>query len=294
MHDIRHDELRLSGGRILEYATAGPVGGMPLIFNTGSPGSGELFQPLVEAAAASGLRTVVYSRPGFGASSPQPDRLIASAASDVAELLNELGGERFVTIGWSGGGPHALACAALLAGRCAGVACVSSIAPMGTDLDWFKGMNAGNTEEFSLAAAGADAVRPLVERNASDYAKMSAADLGKSLTTRTDLDQGEVATFREFLALTFNRSVVNGSHGVMQDDLAFARPWGFDVATVAAPTSVWHGGSDGLVPAAHSEWIAAHVRGARLHILAAESHVSLLLATYREIIRELAEIRSVS
>lgn len=284
----------MSDGRILEYATAGPVGGMPLIFNTGSPGSGELFQPLVDAAARSGLRTVVYSRPGFGGSSPQADRRIASAAPDVAELLNALGGERFVTIGWSGGGPHALACAALLAERCAGIACVSSIAPMGTDLDWFKGMNAGNIEEFSLAATGADAVRPLVERSANDLANLSMADLGKSLTTRTDLDQGEVVRFREFLALTFNRSVVNGWHGSMQDLLAFVGPWGFDVASVSVPTSVWHGDSDDLVPASHSEWIAAHIRGARLHILAGETHVSLLPAAYREIIRELAEMSSLS
>src|ERR1700682_6479503 len=226
---------------MLEYATAGPAGGIPLIFNTGSPGSGELFQPLVEAAASFGLRTVVYSRPGFGASSPQSDRRIASAAPDVAELLTALGGERFVTIGWSGGGPHALACAALLAERCAGIACVSSIAPMGTDFDWFKGMNAGNTEEFSLAMAGADAVRPLVERSADDLAKMSAADLGKSLTTRADLDQGEVATFREFLALTVNRSVVNGSHGVMQDDLAIVGPSGFVLAAAVGSPAVVHG-----------------------------------------------------
>jgi pimeloyl-ACP methyl ester carboxylesterase len=294
VRDIGHQELRLRDGRILEYATAGPAGGMPLIFNTGSPGSGELFQPLVDAAARFGLRTVVYSRPGFGASSPQPDRQVASAAPDVAELLNALGGERFVTIGWSGGGPHALACAALLAGQCAGIACVSSIAPMGTDLDWYKGMNAGNTEVFTLAAAGADAVRPLVERSAEDLAKMSTAVIGKSLTTRTDLDQGEVAAFREFLALTLNRSVVNGWHGSMQDDLAFVGPWGFDVASIAAPTSVWHGDTDALVPASHGEWIAAHIRGARLHILAGETHISLLPAAYRQIIRELAEMSSPS
>jgi len=83
-----------------------------------------------------------------------------------------------------------------------------------------------------------------------------AADLGKTLTTHTDLDQGEVATFREFLALTFNRSVMNGPHGVLQDDLAFVRPWGFEVAGIAAPTSLWHGDADDLVPASHSERLA--------------------------------------
>ena len=111
--------IDLADGRVLEAFSAGPDRGMPLVFQNGTPTAAVLFPPLVEVAAARGLRTVTYSRPGYAGSTPQPGRAVSDAAADVGELMDSIGAATFITIGWSGGGPHALACAALLGDRCA-------------------------------------------------------------------------------------------------------------------------------------------------------------------------------
>src|SRR6185436_14998446 len=104
--------LRLADGRTLEYLVTGPASGTPLVLHHGTPGAALQFEPQVAAATRHGLRVVSYSRPGYAGSSPQPGRSVAAAAADVAAILDELGAARFLTVGWSGGGPHALACAA--------------------------------------------------------------------------------------------------------------------------------------------------------------------------------------
>ena len=291
VHSARWLEVRLPSGRILEVVTAGPDKGTPLVFNTGSPGAAAIFASLVHAASDHGLRTVGYSRPGYGRSTRSVGRSVADAASDVAGLLDAIGADQFVTIGWSGGGPHALASASLLRDRCSAAVLVSSTAPQGmADLDWFAGMHAANVEEYSTAQRGVEALTPLLEKQVAGMAKMQPSDVGANLTKRADIDPLVVASFREFLANTLRRAVETGVGGWLDDDLAFVRPWGFDLQQIGCPVSIWHGGKDPLVPPAHASWLAANIPSARLQLEADEGHGTLLAAAHRRVIDDLASL----
>ena len=209
----------------------------------------------------------------------------------MAAILDALAAKRFITIGWSGGGPYALACAGLLGDRCIAVACVSGVAPQeAADLDWFAGMQDDNVEEYSAAARGIEALRPVLERMAPTYAGMQPADIAKGLSQRADLDQREVAAFRELIATSFRRAVESGIEGWLEDDLALAAPWAFDLATVSCPVSIWHGGRDHAMPAAHGAWLATHLSDTRHHLLADQGHGVLLLAAHRQIVDELVAL----
>src|SRR4051812_8415873 len=106
-------------GRTLAVHLAGDPGGRAVVVHHGTPGAGPLYVRHAEAAAARGLRLIGYDRPGYGGSDRHHGRAVADAAADVAAILDALGVQRFATLGASGGGPHALACATLLADRCA-------------------------------------------------------------------------------------------------------------------------------------------------------------------------------
>lgn len=148
-------ELSLPDGRSLEVLTSGPPNGMLLLFHVGTPMAAAHLEPLTLAAARSGLRTVTYSRPGYGRSTRQPGHALADATEDVRAILDRLDADRFVTLGWSGGGSRALACAAKLGDRCLAAVSVSAVAPYSADgLDWFAGMSDGNVAEFSAAMRG--------------------------------------------------------------------------------------------------------------------------------------------
>jgi pimeloyl-ACP methyl ester carboxylesterase len=210
------------------------------------------FTPLSDLAAERGLRTVTYSRPGYGQSTPQPDRTVAHAVGDVAAVMDALSADHFYGVGWSMGGPHALACAALLPERCEAVVTIASIAPYGVEgLDWLAGMMEINIEEYTLALQGASALTPLLEKWAKDLATLQPADVGKALSQREDLDAARLAGFREFVAAGHSRSVSAGVAGWRDDDLACLRPWGFDLAAIKCPTSLWHGGKDVHAPYSH-------------------------------------------
>src|SRR5213083_1680329 len=157
----------LPDGRCLEFVAGGPESGTPLVVHHGTPSAAVLFGPMVDAAARRGLRTVVYSRPGYGGSTARHGRAVADAAADTAAVVDALGADRFVTVGWSGGGPHALACAALLPDRCAAAATLAGVGPFGADdLDFLAGMGAENVAEFGAALKGEEALRLWMHENA--------------------------------------------------------------------------------------------------------------------------------
>src|SRR6266545_540948 len=117
-------------GRTLDVYVDGPEGAVPLLFHNGTPSSGQLYAPFVEAASQRGLRLVSFSRAEYGSSTRNPGRSVADVVPDVTAVLDQLGANRFYTLGWSGGGPHALACAALLPARLIGAATVGGWRPM--------------------------------------------------------------------------------------------------------------------------------------------------------------------
>jgi pimeloyl-ACP methyl ester carboxylesterase len=257
----------------------------------GTPGERSQYPPFAEAAAARGLRYVSYSRPGYGGSSRLPDRVVADCAADTAAILAHLGAESCYTLGASGGGPHALACAALLADR--GVlacATVAGVGPFGAaGLDFLEGMGRENHEEFGAALAGPAELQAYLEQEARAFAGVTgeqvAAALG-DLVSAVDV-AALTGDFAAYVAASFRQALADGIWGWLDDDLAFTRPWGFDLGSIDVPVVVWQGEQDRMVPFAHGRWLAAHLPTARAKLLAEEGHLSIAVERFGEVIGEL-------
>jgi pimeloyl-ACP methyl ester carboxylesterase len=285
-------ELTLPDGRTLEYLEAGEPGGAVLVAHHGTPGSGLFHRSEVEGARRLGARLVTYSRPGYAGSSPQPGRSVADAAADVAALLDALGAERFATYGVSGGGPHALACAALLPERCAAAATVAGVGPADApDLDFMDGMGAGNVEEFGIAMQGREPLEPFLRDEAAGLAGATPEQLREAAGPHLSGADAAVLTgeLAEHLHASIAGGLAPGVEGWVDDDLAFVKPWGFGTAAIEPPVSVWQGDQDLMVPGAHGRWLAANVRGAEAFLLPEEGHLTLFANRIGDIQGWLAE-----
>ncbi|MFN2518186.1 MAG: alpha/beta fold hydrolase [Jatrophihabitantaceae bacterium] len=282
--------IDLSDGRSLEVAVSGPDDGFSFLYHHGTPGSLGQFRAIQRAAHRRGLRLVTYSRPGYGASTRLPGRRIVDAAADVAAVLDHLGATRCVVGGWSGGGPHALASAAQLREQVAGVLVIAGVAPSDAqDLDFLDGMGEQNVIEFGLALEGEQALRPSHEVEAVGLRNTDAAGLIEGMATLLPAVDRAVLTaeFGEDLAANFAGGLRLGVDGWVDDDLAFAAPWGFAVTEIAVPTFVWQGSEDLMVPFSHGQWLAAHIPGATAHLEHGEGHVSIALGAIDQMLEEL-------
>lgn len=268
-------DVTLADGRTLHTYDSGAVDSGPghggssgdsltLIWHHGSPQTGALLDPLLDATANRHIRLISYGRPGYGGSSSMPGRDVASAAADVAAAADALGVGRFATIGASGGAPHALACGALLGDRVTAVACVAGIAPYTDEFDWLAGMIAPG----GLRAAGEG--RSARERFAQD----SEFD-ERSFTER---DYAALSSSWRSLGADAGRAGQAGDDGLIDDDLAFVRPWGIKLAEVSAPVLFVQGGQDRVVPPAHAHWQLDHCPNAERWLRPRDGHISVLNA----------------
>jgi pimeloyl-ACP methyl ester carboxylesterase len=283
----------LGDGRSVPVLVAGPADGLPLLFHTGTPGGLVDVTPLTDIATASGFRSVLYARPGYGSSDPLPGRRVADAAADVAAVLDYLGAGRFVTAGWSGGGPHALATAALLGGRCAAAATIAGVAPYPADgIDWFSGMAQENIAEFGAAVRGEGPLTAILGAEMASRPDITASEIAEAfggLVTAADR-AAITGWFADYLADSMREALSAGIVGWRDDDLAFVGDWGFGVDQIEVPVAVWHGDQDAMVPFAHGAWLARHVPGARPHLLPGEGHLTLVSGRFGDIMRDLAEL----
>jgi pimeloyl-ACP methyl ester carboxylesterase len=280
-------------GRSLDVYVDGPERSIPLLFHNGTPSAGLLYAPFVEVAAELGLRMVSFSRAGYGQSTRHPGRSIADVVGDVAAVVDAVGADRFYALGWSGGGPHALACAALLPDRTIGVATVGALAPYDAEgLDWLSGMGDENVGAFNAALAGEAALRTTLEAVAPSFATVTGDQVAARLDNLASaVDRAALAgQAADWLADVFRTSVQNGIWGWADDELAFVRPWGFDVARIRIPVAVWQGLQDRMTPFAHGEWLSAHIPGVHAHLLSEHGHLSLGVDSFGAIISDLLTI----
>jgi pimeloyl-ACP methyl ester carboxylesterase len=282
----------LSDGRSLEAVVRGAEEGALLVFHHGSPGAAEPFEPFHRAATERGIVLASYSRPGFGESSRHEGRTVASAAADVAALADHLGHERFLTVGWSGGGPHALACAALLPDRVRAAATIAGVAPYDAEgLDWTAGMGEDNQIEYPTAARDPDELLEWMQPHAHAMAKIEADEIVAEMRSLiSDVDAVQVTgEFGEDLAASFRSAFRYGPWGWYDDDLAFVRDWGFELSEIRTPVSIWQGRQDLMVPITHGEWLAEHIPGARAHLRPEHGHLSLAVGAIGEILDDLLD-----
>jgi pimeloyl-ACP methyl ester carboxylesterase len=258
-----------------------------VVFHTGTPGAGRLFAPLVDLSTERGLRHVGYSRPGYGSSDRHPGRSVADCAADVVAIADYLGIDRFFTTGWSGGGPHALACAALLPERVIATATIASVAPWHADgLDWLNGMGQENLEEFAAAEAGEEQLLAHLERAGAAVARATGPELHAVLGDLLSEIDREALTgeFADYLAASGREGLANGVWGWFDDDIAFSRDWGFRLGAISRPVTIWQGKQDRFVPFAHGAWLADHVSGARKQLHDEHGHLSLAVGRYGQIL----------
>lgn len=260
-------DIRLADGRTVRAHDTGPVGAdeLVIVWHHGTPNIGLPPEPLFPTSERLGIRWVGYDRPGYGGSDPNPGRDVGSAASDVASIADALGIGRFAVMGHSGGSPHALACAALLPERVVGVLPVSTLAPFDADdLDWFAGMSPAGVAMLRAAAQGREA-KERHEANATE------ADPGFVASDLASLE-GEWSWFMNVV----RPALARGPGPLIDDDLAYVAPWGFDPSTIIAPTLLLHGSADRIAPLAHAEWLARRMASAELQVVPDAGHISVL------------------
>jgi pimeloyl-ACP methyl ester carboxylesterase len=274
---ITEADIHLADGRILRAydtradgtgtsrGTSGPA--VAVFWLHGSPNIGSPPEPLFAAAEANGLSWVSYDRPGYGGSSPDDGRTVASAAADVAAIADALGIGQFAVLGHSGGGPHALACAALLPERVVAAVSVSGPAPFDADgLDWFAGWSPGIAAENRAATGGRAALE-------AHWAKAEPEDMSAFFT---EADMAALGGSWSWLAGVVGQAIEQGNEGYLEDTLASVEPWRFRPAAIGVPVLVMHGAKDKMVPCAHGEWLAARSPAAELRIVPDAGHITVL------------------
>jgi pimeloyl-ACP methyl ester carboxylesterase len=282
--------LRLPDGRSLDVFVDGPEDGTPLVYHMGTPSSGVPFGPTVQTLAERGLRYVSFSRAGYGSSSRRAGRAVVDVVEDTVAVLDAIGAEHCYIVGWSGGGPHALACAARMPEKVIGVATIGGVAPYPAEgLDWNAGMGAENIEEFGAALTGPDELTAFMERVAPALQTVNAGGVADAFGDLIDeVDRGSLTgAFADGTAGSFREALRNGYWGWFDDDIAFTRAWGFELDEISVPVAVWQGGHDRMVPFAHGEWLAAHVPGASPRLLPEHGHLSLAVDSFPRIVDEL-------
>ena len=252
--------------------------GFPLLVHSGTPGSQVLDPRLALLADEFGFRLIGYDRPGYGNRRSRPDRRVAHAALDAAVIADALAIERFATWGFSGGGPFALACAALLPNRVVAACVFASLGPSDAPgLDFAAGKPQDLRDEIDLfftdpAAARqkhrSDGIEMLVR---SGHAKYWMARWGEC----AGADAAHSQPHAEFLAANMREAARQEDQGWWEDWSAFLNPWGFDLRDIHRPVQLWQGGQDLAVGLDHGKWLAQRIPDVDAHILPDEDHSTI-------------------
>ena len=288
--------LKARDGRTLDVLLAGDDdSSFGLVCHHGTPSDATIWSDWHEDALSNNLRLVAISRPGYGLSDRLEGRRVASVAEDVEDVLDALGIIEFVSLGWSGGGPHALACGALLPERCKAVSSLAGVGPYGEpDLDFLDGMGPENVEEFGIALEGEEALRRWMDEHAQPYRTIADEELAEALgglVPEIDVlalnEQGLAAMW----AGSMRRCFTNGWDGWIDDDMVFCNHWGFEPSEITVPVAVWQGDLDLMVPFAHGEWLLRHIPTATARLEPGHGHLSLLADRRQAIIDDLTSHR---
>jgi pimeloyl-ACP methyl ester carboxylesterase len=292
--DTERRLVTLPDGRDIDLLMAGPADGLPLVMHEGTPQGLVLYPPTVQAASDRDLRCILVARPGYERSTPRPGRRVADVAADVVAVLEELGLGSFVTAGWSGGGPHALACAAQLPGRCLAAASIAGVAPFhAPGLDFTAGMGPENIAEFGAAVRGPAALTEFLDREGAGLATVTGAQVVAVLGGLiADADRAVLTgAYADHLAAGGRAALSAGIAGWRDDDLAFVQDWGFSLTGEGKlPAAIWQGDQDRMVPFAHGQWLAANIPGARAHLLPGEGHLTMTVTAIGRVLDDLLDL----
>jgi pimeloyl-ACP methyl ester carboxylesterase len=264
------------GDHKIAFDVYGAAHGYPVFMMHGTPGSRNGPIPRTSVLYRQGIMLICYDRPGYGESSRKPGRSVADAARDVVAIADELGlTDKFGIVGRSGGGPHALACGALLPDRVSKVAVLVSIAPTDAqDLDWFAGMTPSNIREYGRANDDpGDLTAELTSRTQKIQNNPEfLLDFLEPELTAPDRRIVEDLGIRELLTTAYAEALRYGANGWIDDVLAFRRRWGFELGDIKVPVLLWHGSEDTFSPVAHTRWLASQIPDAEVEVQPGAAH----------------------
>lgn len=278
--------IRARDGRSLRVRIGRGDSERSVLMMHGMPGSSLLYGGWIEQAASRGIRLVSYDRPGYGGSSPHPGRSVADCAGDVTVIADDLGIDRLGVWGWSGGGPYALACAAMLPDRVVAAALVASAAPWDAiGLTFFAGMGQDNIDEIKLYFSDPGAARAKNMQDRDAVLETTADQQRKMLATLLSETDARVLTgeFAEWLLRTEQSGLEPGDEGWWDDQKASLSPWGFRPESVGVPVRVWHGKHDQFVSIQHGQWLVDHVATAESALSDTDGHLTLVIKRIGEV-----------
>ena len=271
-------QVESEDGRRLRVEVAGN-GDQVILAQLGTPNAGVLFEPWVRDAAARGLSLVTFDRPGYGGSSPHPGRIVADCVKDVRAIAKTLGFERCTTWGFSGGGPHALACGALAGDLVAAVATLGSPAPPdAVGLDYFAGMSDEALEDLALFRDDRAEWERVSAQQREESLAMTVTELAEAWSAgKAQVDRAVLhGDFGTWLHGSVRAGIAPVVDGVLDDNVAiFHTPWGFQPTSITVPVKVWHGAQDRFVPYAHGRWLAEHIPGADADLNDTDGHLNV-------------------
>jgi pimeloyl-ACP methyl ester carboxylesterase len=268
-----------AGGRRLHLEVAGN-GDRVVVAHVGSPNAGVLYDRWVNDAAGRGLTLIAYDRPGYGRSSPQPGRTVADCATDLRAISAAMGFERCAVWGFSGGGPHALACAALLDDLVVAAATIGSPAPPdASGLDYFAGMSDDARQDMELFRSDRAEWERTGQAQRDALLAMSGPELGESWSAGASPPDAAAlhGEFGVWLHRSVQAALMPGGDGWTADDVAlFHSSWGFDPTRISIPVKVWHSRDDRFVPWGHGRWLADAVPGAQADLADDDGHLTVV------------------
>jgi pimeloyl-ACP methyl ester carboxylesterase len=288
------DTITLPDGRLLDIYVSGPERGLPLIFHHGTPGARRPERAIERAVHTRGLRYVCASRPGYGSSTRRVGRRVVDVVGDTAAVLAALGVDACHVAGHSGGGPHALACAAELTGVLSTLV-IAGVAPADAPgLEFMAGMGEGNVVEFGKAIAGEAELRQFLEAERAELVGANAHEVAASMPDLLpEVDRAAMSDeVGEDLVAQLAEALREGVDGWVDDDLAFTTPWGFSPAAIESPVTLWPGDADLMVPFAHGRWLAETIPGVDANLLAGEGHLSIAVGAAEQMVDSLLASRA--
>ena len=284
-------QFKLKDGRELEILDNGINSDQAIIFHHGTPGHATAWLSWLDEAAAAGVRALSYSRAGYGTSDRNPGRSVISINSDIAQVLDGKGINKFVAIGWSGGGPHALA--NTFEPRNVGAISLAGVGAFGVDdLNFLEGMGPENHDEFGAALKGESVITQWMNDNAVAMKNVSGNDIREAfggLIGEADKEVLEGAT-ADAMAVSIRSGLAVSFDGWIDDDLVFIKHWGFDLEAITKPVILWQGDQDLMVPHAHSYWLEKHIPTAKLTFIPGHGHISLGEKYKPEIFKQALEL----
>jgi pimeloyl-ACP methyl ester carboxylesterase len=275
---VLEHRIRTPDGRWLQVQEAGDPSGNPVLYHNGSPNSRLIYDGTAEEAAAHGVRILCYDRPGYGGSTHLPDRTIAGCAVDVRAIADDLGISRLGVYGASGGGAHALACAALLPELVPAAAVMAGLAPWGAEgLDYFEGMGEMNVEDIQLYLSDQPAWRQKGLQDRIDMITVAPDQVLTLLESLVSPADAAVLTgdLVEYLVACTRDGLAPGDEGWAQDAVAHMIDWGFELDSITTPVLLLHGSQDRFVPFGHGVWLSQHIPGVEARLTDEDGHLTL-------------------